>query len=298
MALHTKRGDRRAVAHELSGLAALAKAAHDGGAPVARVASGGAGALSTYVLRPAPPTPGAAREFGARLARTHAYAEGARVFGQAPDGFEGEVGAMGMAPLPLVAPGSPARRFGEFYAADRLLPYVGAALANGSFTAQDAAVIERLAGRLCDGVFDSPQPGLVRTDAALLHGDLWSGNLLWSRPDSPMEGGIGPVDLADSVAAGPEPDATQAGGAAGGVVGVLIDPACHGGHAESDLAQLTVFGAPFVEDIYAGYDEASPLAPGWRERVGLHRLHMLIIHAALFGGGYGRETVATARPYL
>lgn len=286
MALHTKRGDRRAVAHELSGLAALAKAAHDGGAPVARVASGGADALSTYVLRPAPPTPGAAREFGARLARTHAYAEGARVFGQAPDGFEGEVGAMGMAPLPLVAPGSPARRFGEFYAADRLLPYVGAALANGSFTAQDAAVIERLAGRLCDGVFDSPQPGLVRTDAALLHGDLWSGNLLWSRPDSPMEGGVDPAAPADSAPGG------------AGVVGVLIDPACQGGHAESDLAQLTVFGAPFVEEIYAGYDEASPLAPGWRERIGLHRLHMLIVHAALFGGGYGRETVATARPYL
>lgn len=286
MALHTKRGDRRAVAHELSGLAALAKAAHDGGAPVARVASGGADALSTYVLRPAPPTPGAAREFGARLARTHAYAEGARVFGQAPDGFEGEVGAMGMAPLPLVAPGSPARRFGEFYAADRLLPYVGAALANGSFTAQDAAVIERLAGRLCDGVFDSPQPGLVRTDAALLHGDLWSGNLLWSRPDSPMEGGVDPATPADSAPGG------------AGVVGVLIDPACQGGHAESDLAQLTVFGAPFVEEIYAGYDEASPLAPGWRERIGLHRLHMLIVHAALFGGGYGRETVATARPYL
>lgn len=286
MALHTKRGDGRAVAHELSGLAALAKAAHDGGAPVAKVASGGAGALSTYVLRPAPPTPGAAREFGARLARTHAYAEGARVFGQAPDGFEGEVGAMGMAPLPLVAPGSPARRFGEFYAADRLLPYVGAALANGSFTPQDASVIERLAGRLCDGVFDSPQPELVRADAALLHGDLWSGNLLWSRPDSPMEGGVEPVTPADSAPGG------------AGVVGVLIDPACQGGHAESDLAQLTAFGAPFVEDIYAGYDEASPLAPGWRERIGLHRLHMLIVHAALFGGAYGRETVATARPYL
>ncbi|WP_311776916.1 fructosamine kinase family protein [Trueperella abortisuis] len=286
MALHTKRGDRRAVAHELSGLAALAKAAHDGGAPVARVASGGAGALSTYVLRPAPPTPGAAREFGARLAHTHAYAEGARVFGQAPDGFDGEVGAMGMAPLPLVAAGSPARRFGEFYAADRLLPYVDAALANGSFTSQDAAVIEKLAGRLCDGVFDSPQPELVRTDAALLHGDLWSGNLLWSRPDSPMEGGVDPAAPADSAPGG------------AGVVGVLIDPACQGGHAESDLAQLTVFGAPFAEEIYAGYDEASPLAPGWRERIGLHRLHMLIVHAALFGGGYGRETVATARPYL
>lgn len=278
MSVHTKRGPRRAIAHERCGLAALAKAAHDAGAPVARVSSSDAGSLSTYTLRPAPASAGAAREFGARLARTHAYSEGPRVFGQAPDGFSDSVGAMGMAPLPLVAAGSPARRFGEFYAADRLLPYVGDALANGSFTPADAALMERLAERLRDGLFDSPQPALVRTDAALLHGDLWSGNLLWSQPDSPMEG-------------------TGATGG-DGVVGVLIDPACQGGHAESDLAQLTVFGAPFVEDIYAGYNETSPLAEGWQERVGLHRLHMLIIHAALFDGGYGRETVAAAGPYL
>lgn len=83
----------------------------------------------------------------------------------------------------------------------------------------------------------------------------------------------------------------------GDIVGVLIDPLAHGAHAETDLAALGVFGQPYLERIIAGYDEASPLADGWRERVGLHRLHMLVIHAFLFGGPYGAETVSVARHY-
>ena len=80
--------------------------------------------------------------------------------------------------------------------------------------------------------------------------------------------------------------------------GVLIDPVAHGGHAETDLATLTVFRAPYVEEIYAGYNAVSPLAPGWQHRIGLHSLPILILHAALFGGSYGAETLAAARPYL
>ena len=81
------------------------------------------------------------------------------------------------------------------------------------------------------------------------------------------------------------------------VVGVLIDPAAQGGHAETDLAELGVFSQPHLDQVYAGYEEVSALAAGWRERVGAHQLHMLIIHAALFGGGYGTQVVATARRY-
>ena len=43
-------------------------------------------------------------------------------------------------------------------------------------------VFERVATRLADGVYDVPQPKLVAqsgASAARLHGDLWSGNLLW-----------------------------------------------------------------------------------------------------------------------
>ena len=141
------------------------------------------------------PTAIAAREFGARLARTHAFAPtGARVFGEEPPTFAarfGHLGHMGHALLPMVPAGSPRRTFGEFYANDRLLPYVQPSLRNGSFSNDDADTIERLAQRLRDGAFDAPQPALVHTDAALLHGDLWSGNLLWATPDSIVDGGTG-----------------------------------------------------------------------------------------------------------
>ena len=245
------------------------------------------------------PTAIAAREFGARLARTHAFAPtGARVFGEEPPTFAarfGHLGHMGHALLPMVPAGSPRRTFGEFYANDRLLPYVQPSLRNGSFSNDDADTIERLAQRLRDGAFDAPQPALVHTDAALLHGDLWSGNLLWATPDSIVDGGTGVGSNGSPSYPGPGEIRTAT---ASGPIGVVIDPASHGGHAESDLAQLHVFGAQHAADIYAGYNDASPLADGWQERMGLHKLHILIIHAALFGGSYGAQTIRTAKPYL
>ena len=78
----------------------------------------------------------------------------------------------------------------------------------------------------------------------------------------------------------------------------LIDPAPSGGHAESDLAALGVFGQPYLEEIYRGYNQVSPLASGWQERINLHQIHMLAVHANLFGGSYGSHTVDLARQYL
>lgn len=253
--------------------------------------------MATYAISETSPTAEAAREFGGRLARTHAYSPtGTRVFGEEPPTFParfGHLGHMGNALLTMVPPGSPARSFGEFYAEDRLLPYVQPALDNGSLSTDDADTMERLAQRLRDGAFDAPQPALVHTDAAILHGDLWSGNLLWATADSIVDGG-GDVNGSPSYPGTGERRTTSATGP----IGVVIDPACHGGHAESDLAQLGVFGASHVSDIYEGYNEVSPLADGWKERIGLHQLHILIIHAALFGGSYGAQTIRTATPYL
>jgi len=98
---------------------------------------------------------------------------------------------------------------------------------------------------------------------ARLHGDLWAGNVLWS-PD--------------------------------GVV--LIDPAAHGGHRETDLAMLALFGCPFLERILTAYDRARPLREGWRERVPLHQLHPLAVHAAGHGPSYGRALVEAAEETL
>ncbi len=99
---------------------------------------------------------------------------------------------------------------------------------------------------------------------ARLHGDLWSGNVLW--------GGDGHV--------------------------WLIDPAAHGGHRETDLAMLHLFGCAHLDRIVAAYDEAAPLAEGWRARIPLHQLFPLLVHTVLFGGGYGAQAVASARAVL
>jgi fructosamine-3-kinase len=56
-----------------------------------------------------------------------------------------------------------------------------------------------------------------------------------------------------------------------------------------------LFGAPHLDAILGGYTEIAPLADGWRERVSLHQLHPLMLHAVLFGGGYVGQSLATAR---
>lgn len=100
---------------------------------------------------------------------------------------------------------------------------------------------------------------------ARIHGDLWPGNLLWGADDR----------------------------------GWLIDPAAHGGHRETDLAQLALFGgASHLDRILAAYDETWPLADGWRERVPLHQLHLLLVHTALFGSAYRDAVGAAARAAL
>ena len=303
---------------EALGLVWLAEAMPDGGAPVVPVRCG-EGWLEEPRLRQSHPTPAAARAFGRALARTHAA--GAGEHGAAPPGWEKDSGWMGAARLPLrPGPASAPRRWGEFYAEDRLLPYLGAARANGSLDASGARLVERVAGRLASGLLDADQPALVSAlarerggapDAARLaartHGDLWSGNVLWVARSETASWAPAPADGAPPEDGppvdGPLEGGPAEGGPAGGerrapdVVGVLIDPAAQGGHAETDLAELGVFSQPHLDQVYAGYEEVSALAAGWRQRAGAHQLHMLIIHAALFGGGYGAQTVATARRY-
>ncbi|MEX8057602.1 fructosamine kinase family protein [Microbacterium sp. 16-032] len=98
---------------------------------------------------------------------------------------------------------------------------------------------------------------------ARLHGDLWAGNVLWG------EEGV-----------------------------VLIDPAAQGGHRETDLAMLALFGCPFLERIVDAYDRVRPLRDGWSERVPVHQLHPLAVHAAGHGPSYGRALVDAAEQTL
>jgi fructosamine-3-kinase len=80
--------------------------------------------------------------------------------------------------------------------------------------------------------------------------------------------------------------------------GWLIDPAAHGGHRETDLAMLDLFGAPHLDRILAGYNDTAPLAAGWRDRIPLHQLHPLLVHACLFGSSYREGVVSAARSAL
>ena len=79
---------------------------------------------------------------------------------------------------------------------------------------------------------------------------------------------------------------------------VLIDPAAHGGHRETDLAMLALFGCPHLERVYDGYQDVHPLRAGWRDRIALHQLYPLLAHVALFGGGYVAQTVRAGRAAL
>ena len=272
----------QALELEERGLKWLAEPMEKGGVHVAKVAASGPGFLDTELIPSTAITSEAARAFGAALAITHAG--GADWFGQPPLDYSGP-GFMGRSRMDLIYEDD-GQSWGEFFADHRILPNLPPALANGSIDSAGAAVLERLAERLRDGIFDVPEPELVKSRAARIHGDLWTGNVMWA----PARALKHFPALAGRGAASEQPLPK--------VVGVLIDPAPAGGHAETDLAALGVFGQPFLEEIYQGYNQVSPLAAGWEERIGLHQLHILAVHANLFGGSYGPHTVQLARQYL
>ena len=78
----------------------------------------------------------------------------------------------------------------------------------------------------------------------------------------------------------------------------MIDPAAYGGHRELDLAMLSLFGMPHLPRVFEAYQERAPLAEDWEERIPLHQLFPLLVHAALFGGGYGTRAADAAARYL
>ena len=69
----------------------------------------------------------------------------------------------------------------------------------------------------------------------------------------------------------------------------MIDAAAHAGHREFDLAMMRLFGG-FGNACFAAYAEVWPLADGWADRVPLHQLAPLVVHAIKFGGGYVEAT--------
>lgn len=125
-----------------------------------------------------------------------------------------------------------------FYAEHRLRPLL-----------EQLAMPTNLLARVPEALGDDELP-------ALIHGDLWSGNLYAS-------------------ARGP----------------ALVDPAAYFGHREAELGMMKLFGG-FPEGVYTAYSRAWPLREGWQGRVAWYSLYHLLNHAVLFGGGYRAQATA------
>ena len=229
------------------GAGGAAGAGGAGGAPVPEVLGWDERALVLAWVPPGRATPDAAERFGRELARTHGA--GAESFGAPWPGY--------IASLPLDNRPWPASRgWPEWFAERRIRPFLRRAADGGTLGPADVRTVEAVIARIGE-IAGPPEP------PARIHGDCWSGNLIWS------EGR-----------------------------GWLIDPAAHGGHRETDLAMLALFGAPHLDRILDGYTATVPLADGWRSRVPLHQLHPLLVHVCLFGAGYRDAALQAARSAL
>ncbi len=254
------------LAGEAAGLRWLAQAEPDGGTHIAPVISVDRQELVIGRVQESSPTSRDAALMGASLA--HMHAAGAPWWGAPPVGWPGP-DWVGRSRTPLVTDQRQApATWGEFYAQYRIDVFARRLRDAGTINSDQVRTFDAVSRRLRKGDFDVPQPALLQArgqSVARLHGDLWAGNAMYD------------------------------GGATGAT---LIDPMAHGGHAETDLAALSVFGFPRLSEVYAGYDAESALAAGWQERIALHQLTMIIMHAVLFGGGYTASALELAGQYV
>ncbi len=178
--------------------------------------------VMTRLAEGRPPSAAGHAEAGEAIARLHAAT--AEEYGWPEDHAFG----------PVPCPAGRTRDWPLFWAERRLLAWPG------RLPAALARRLDQLAARL-------PELLPARPPASLLHGDLWSGNVLF---DGEFSG--------------------------------VIDPACYHGDAEVDLAMLTLFGSPRP----AFRDGYGALAPGWAERRPVYQLWPALVHLRLFGAGY------------
>jgi fructosamine-3-kinase len=203
-------------------------------------------------VQPGSPSPEQAERLGRDLAALHETR--AVAFGT-----PGRSTYLGSLELPTPdEPVKDAAKWPRFHAEYRLWPLLRDAFNGGRIAAADALAVERVCEQIGQLAGPSQPP-------ALIHGDLWSGNVHWSGGDAPRPR--------------------------------LIDPAAQGGHPETDLAFLQLFGCPHLSRILAAYEEVRPIE-GRAQRVPLHQLHHLLVHAVLFGPGYGAQCGAAAREAL
>lgn len=107
-------------------------------------------------------------------------------------------------------------------------------------------------------------PELIPNEpASLLHGDLWSGNVITDEKGEPS----------------------------------LIDPSVYYGSREMEIAFTNLFGG-FDKRFYDSYQEAYPLQPRFDERVPIYNIYPLLVHTNIFGTSYLPPIIRTLNRYL
>jgi fructosamine-3-kinase len=144
----------------------------------------------------------------------------------------------------------------EFFGERRLRYQVALAARDGRLSAGEQRRLDGLIDRL-ETIIDEPPEG-----PALVHGDLWSGNL--------------------HIAADGRP--------------ALIDPAVAFAHREAELGMMMLYGG-FSPRVYDAYAAAFPLERGWRERNPIYRLYHLLNHLNLFGEAYRGQVMAVVNRF-
>ncbi|MBL6446311.1 fructosamine kinase family protein [Fulvivirga sp. 29W222] len=137
----------------------------------------------------------------------------------------------------------------DFFINNRLQPQVKLAMDHGRLNRSDLKKVSRFE-KVIAGILNEEKPALV-------HGDLWSGNLM-----------IGPLGNP-----------------------VLIDPAVAYVHRETELAFTQLFGG-FDREFYDAYQSIFPMESGYQERFDIYNVYPLLVHVNLFGGGYYQQAMS------
>ncbi|HEY3370270.1 MAG TPA: fructosamine kinase family protein [Prolixibacteraceae bacterium] len=142
-----------------------------------------------------------------------------------------------------------------FYAHRRIQPLVEQIIVTRGMAPGEQKIYQRLVNKL-------PQLLAHPSIPSLIHGDLWSGNYMYTSK--------GPA---------------------------LIDPACYYADREMELGMMKLFGG-FSPSVWNAYQDEFPLPVDWKQRIPLYQLYHLLNHYLLFGGSYGWQSLEIAKGYL